>query len=216
MIKKLFALSAAIALLGATPALAQLPGVEVEPYLGVYIPFLDLVDEEVDVGGVPFDFAAGQKTALALGGRVTVWLAGPVGIEGNFLYAFSDVEVSADAAAEDESANVWAADARLILKFGVPLAPISFHVNGGIAYIAHGGDAFENVTDGDSSIGGVVGAGLRVKLPGIVGIRFDAQSYIYSTELSVDDPDLGGVVTFDSVFLADVVASAGLVISIGP
>ncbi len=72
------------------------------------------------------------------------------------------------------------------------------------------------MTDGDSSIGGVVGAGLRVKLPGIVGIRFDAQSYIYSTELSVDDPDLGGVVTFDSVFLADVVASAGLVISIGP
>ncbi len=212
MMRRLFGVTAALALLGATPALAQLPGIEVEPYLGVFVPVLDLVDD-TQLG---FDVSASQKEALAFGGRITVWLPGPLGVEGNFVYALSDVEETVDGAAEDVDANAWAVDGRLILKFGVPLAPISFHVNGGVALIDHGGDAYEGVTDGDSSIGGVVGAGLRVKLPGLLGIRLDAQSYLYSAELTVDNPDLGGEVTFGSQFQADVVLSAGLVISLTP
>lgn len=212
MMRRLFGVGAALALLGATPAMAQLPGIEVEPYLGVFVPVLDLVDD-TQLG---FDVSAAQKEALAFGGRITVWLPGPLGVEGNFFYALSDVEQTVDGAGEDIDANTWAVDGRLIFKFGVPLAPISFHVNGGIALIDHGGDAYEDVTDGDSSIGGVVGAGMRVKLPGLLGIRLDAQSYLYSSEITVDDPDFGGEVTFGSQFQADIVVSAGLVISLTP
>lgn len=212
MMRRLFGVGAALALLGATPAMAQVPGIEVEPYLGVFVPVLDLVDDTQN----GLDVIAAQKEALAVGGRITVWLPGPLGIEGNFVYALSDVEQTVDGAGGDVDANAWAIDGRLIFKFGVPLAPISFHVNGGIALIDHGGDAYEDVTDGDSSIGGVVGTGLRVKLPGLLGIRLDAQSYLYSAELTVDDPDLGGEVTFGSQFQADIVVSAGLVISLTP
>lgn len=216
MMRRLFGVAAAFALLGATPALAQLPGVEVEPYLGVYVPPLDLADDRVDIDGFPSDVGWSQKEALAFGGRITVWLPGPLGIEGNFVYALSDVEQSIADSARDFDANAWALDGRLILKFGVPLAPISFHVNGGIALIDHGGDGYDVVTDGDSSVGGVVGAGLRVKLPGLLGVRLDAQSYLYSAELTVDDPDFGGEVTFGNQFQADIVLSAGLVISLTP
>lgn len=216
MIRKLLGVAAAFAFLGATPGLAQLPGVEFEPYLGVFVPVLDLVDDEIDVVGGTSAVTASQKSALAFGGRLTVWLPGPLGVEGNFVYALSDVEQTFDGAAEDVDANAWALDGRLILQFGVPLAPISFHVNGGVALIDHGGDAYESVTDGDSSIGGVVGAGLRVKLPGLLGIRLDAQSYIYSSEITIDDPDFGGEVMLGSQFQADVVLSAGLVISLTP
>ncbi len=212
MMRRLFGIGAAMAFLGATPALAQLPGIEVEPYLGVFVPVLDLVDD----AQLGFDVSASQKEALALGGRVTVWLPGPLGFEGNFVYALSDVEQSIGGAAEDVDANVWALDGRVVLKFGVPLAPISFHVNGGIALIDHGGDAYDIVTDGDSSVGGVVGAGLRVKLPGLLGIRLDAQSYLYSAEITADDPLFGGERTFGSQFQADIVVSAGLVISLTP
>ncbi len=212
MMRRLFGVGAALALLGATPALAQLPGIEVEPYLGVYYPVLDLVDD-TQAG---FDVVASHKEALAFGGRITVWLPGPLGVEGNFVYALSDVEQTVDGAGGDIDANAFALDARVIFKFGVPLAPVSFHVNGGIALIDRGGDAYEDVTDGDSSIGGVVGTGLRVKLPGLLGIRLDAQSYLYSSEITVDDPDFGGEVTFGSQFQADIVISAGLVISLTP
>ncbi len=216
MIRKLFGLVLVFAFAGAAPAMAQLPGLEFEPYLGVYLPVQDVIDQTVAVPGLGDTKIVGsQKEALALGGRLSLWLGG-IGVEGNVMYAFSDAEATTGTEVSDTSAYVWTADARLAFRFGVPLAPVSFHINGGVAMIGRGGDAYDALNaDGKTDIGGVIGAGARVKLPGIFGIRVDGNALLYSAQITVDDDELGQV-EFDSKLQADVILTAGLVFGIGP
>ena len=214
MTKQWCGLVVALALFGALPATAPAQSIEVEPYLGAYVPTTNLISQTLE--GVPLvgtaDFTARQQEALALGARATVWLT-TFGVEGNFYYAFSDGEVAVDEIPAEESAGVWAADARVIVNL-LP-GPLGLHVNGGVALIGRTGDAYAEVTSGKTNVGGVAGAGITFKLPGMFGIRADVDGYFYSNEMTMDDPDLGSI-TFDSAFQADVVASAGLVISLGP
>lgn len=194
MLKRLCGIVAGLAVMGATPALAQVPGVgfEFEPYGGAYVPTTDLVKET--------DFTRKHKEGLALGGRVTVVIPGPLAIEGNFMYAFSDVED--DPASAETGANVYALSALLQFTFGLPAAPVSFHVGAGPAYVMRGGDAYDGIDD-KNDIGGVADVGLKVGLPGIFKIRVDAEGYFYQAAI-------GGA---DSQFQTDLVVSAGLVIS---
>ncbi len=205
MTKKLFGLVTVFALVGTSPATAQIP-IEIEPYVGVYIPFADIVSQTV----IDADIVSKQKEALAVGGRLGVGL-GLLAIEGNFMYAFSDGELTADGDTESQSAGVWAADARLLLKL-LP-GPIGLHLSGGIAFIGRSGDFYSDITDGKTNLGGAIGAGIRVKLPGILAIRGDADMYLYSSELTADIPDVGEV-KLDSQFQSDLVLSAGLVFSL--
>ena len=91
--------------------------------------------------------------------------------------------------------------------------PIGIHVDGGVAWIGRGGDAYNQITEGKSDVGGVVGAGLRLKLPGLFGIRADADAYLYEAQFTVDAD--GTPVTADKQFQVDLVLSAGLAIGLG-
>ena len=210
MKRMVFGVALAFVFAGATPAMAQLPRFEIEPYAGAYIPLTNLISEEILLD----ELTAKQKTSLAIGGRLTAWLTGPVGLEGNFMYAFSDAESSDGTETSDTTAHVYAADARLVFRIGVPVAPVSFHINGGIALIGRGGDAYEEVTQGKTDVGGVVGLGTRIKLPGMFAIRVDADGFVYQSELTIQDEDLGEF-TFDKQWQADLVLSAGVAFGFG-
>jgi hypothetical protein len=194
MLKRLFGIVAVLAVLSATPGLAQVPsiGFEFGPYGGAYVPTTDLVDET--------GFTRKHKTGIALGARASVVIPGPFSVEGNFMYAFSDVE---DTPADPvDGANVYAVSGLLRLGFSLPASPVSFHVGAGAAYIMRGGDAYEGVED-KNDIGGIAGVGMKAGLPGIFKIRVDAEGLFYSAAV-------GGA---DSQFQIDIVVSAGLVIS---
>ena len=92
-----------VALIGMTvaaagPACAQGRGVELTPYVGIYVPLANVIDErttqEMDGVIVGTETQAGHKTGLALGGRLTVWLSERIGAQGSFNYAFSDLGAS--------------------------------------------------------------------------------------------------------------------------
>ena len=51
----------------------------------------------------------------------------------------------------------------------------------------------------------VVGAGVRIKLPGILAIRGDVDGYMYQAEIG----------TAEKQFQADVIASVGLIFALG-
>ena len=197
MLKKLCGLAVVVAQLGAAPALAQVPGsFELEPYVGVYVPTQALVSDAV------LGVKLSQKEGLVVGGRIGYWIT-VIGIEGNFRYAFSDAEADDSGTVTQESAAVWSADARLIWQL-LP-GPIGIHINGGVAVIGFSGDAYADLDDGKTNIGGVVGAGVRIKLPGIFAIRGDVDGYMYQAELG----------TAEKQFQADVIASAGLIFALG-
>jgi hypothetical protein len=198
MVKRLSGIIAVLTMLSATRAIAQVPGIgfEFEPYGGAYIPTKDLVSET--------DFVRKHSTGLALGARATVVIPGPLAVEGNFMYAFSDVEDTP--AGTETGANVYAISGLLRFNFSLPAAPVSFHVGAGAAYILRGGDAYEGVDD-KNDIGGIAGVGMKVSLPGIFKVRADVEGYFYKAALSEGGDQA------DSQFQADIVLSAGLVMS---
>ncbi|MEE8550953.1 MAG: hypothetical protein V3T08_06825, partial [Gemmatimonadota bacterium] len=112
-------------LVGAGPALAQAPQFELVPYVGAFVPLGDLSDQPLDSGGMTVK----QSASLAFGGRAVLWLAGPVGVEGSLLYAPSEAETAVAGVTRD--AYVWAGAGRLLLKLGVPGAPVHFLLDGG-------------------------------------------------------------------------------------
>jgi hypothetical protein len=188
-------------------AAAQRPGIQIEPYVGIFVPLADLIDEERT--GVRF--VASQEEAFALGGRAMLALGGAMGVEGNFLYAWSDVDtVSAGTGSASEQAYTWAADLRLHLTL-LP-GPVALHLTGGAALVGHGGDAWQDVVDGDWNVAGAGGLGLKLGLGGFV-LRGEADVYVYSAELTVRNQQ-GQDVTFGSEVQADLVFSAGLVLSL--
>jgi hypothetical protein len=211
MTKNLCGLTLLVALVSATPALAQLPSIDFTAYGGVYVPLNDVVEEQV----LGVDFTGKHENALAIGGRLTLGLPGPLGVEGAVNYALSDVEVDSAGATVKESANVLAVSGRLVFEFGLPAAPLTFFLNGGVAYISRGGDFYEGVKD-KSNVGGVAGVGLKLGLPGLVAIRLDAEDYIYSAKPMLVDPVGNPIELADSQLQNDIIVSVGLVFSIGP
>lgn len=194
--RRLWGLGLAVAVLSVVPstAAAQL---ELDGYLGAYIPLNNLVAVE---GVNP---AAQQKTALAVGARATVWLA-VLGIEATFMYAASDRESDESGVMVDTSAEIWAASARLALKLGLPVVPITFYFNGGPALIGRGGKAYEDAED-KTDIGGVLGGAVLLGR-GKIRLRGDVEAYLYS----FTEPGI----SIDSQFQTDIVVSAGLVLAL--
>ena len=199
MVRKLVGLALALALTGTIPAAALGQGITIEPYVGIYVPGTDLVDDP------DLDITARQKEGLALGGRLGLG-AGLIGLEGNFVYVISDGELQEGGLEASESAGVWIGDARVRLNL-LP-GPIGLHATGGIALIGRTGDAYDDVQEGKTDVGGALGLGARIGL-GSVAIRGDIDGYIYSAALTAND------IEFESQTQVDFVLSAGLQISLG-
>jgi hypothetical protein len=189
-----------VLVVGATPAQAQF---FVEPYGGVYIPTMDLIDQDF----LGETIKGSQKTSFALGGRLGFGF-GAFGVEGNVLYALSKTEATIDGTpVPDEDAAVWTVDGRLAWKI-LPVGPVGIHLTGGVALVNFTGDAYEDI-GGTSNLGGVLGGGVTFKLPGMLSIRGDLDGFFYQAKF-----EQGGQET-DSAWQVDVVASAGLVITFG-
>ncbi len=213
MSSKSVRLSLFVLLAWAPPAFAQDADFEFVPVLGVYSPLTTLR------GIVPADSGTTtvrltQQAGPAFGARGTFWLAGPVGLEGSFLYALSDAQVTLGSSAQTQNAHVWLASGRLVLAFGAQGGPIAFHVNGGLALIGRGGAAYDNVNS-TTDLGGVIGAGASFHLNDRFSIRLDAEDYVYDLDATLEDPAAGNSLLLRR-FQSDLVLSAGLSFAVGP
>lgn len=205
MFKKLFGFYLVTVVALASPAEAQIPGsFDITVYGGAYLPTQKIIDQNITGEG---QVTAKQKEGYGAGARLTFWLAA-LGVEGNVAYLWTDAEVTDDTGTESQSANVWVADARAIWSL-LP-GPIGVHLDGGIALIGRSGDAYQGVSEGKTNVGGVLGAGLRFKLPGLLSIRADADAYLYEAKLT-DDTGFQS----EGKFQADILISLGLVFGLG-
>ena len=192
-----------VALIGMTvaaagPACAQGRGVELTPYVGIYVPLANVIDErttqEMDGVIVGTETQAGHKTGLALGGRLTVWLSERIGAQGSFNYAFSDLGAS--------GAHVWTAAGRLVYRLAQPNPQFSLELSGGPAIVGRGG-AFYDLVESTTDVGGVLGVGGRIQVGG-VALHLDLEDYLYSVQLEIPE--------VDSQFQNDLVFSVGVAI----
>lgn len=192
---------------------------DVVPYVGLYVPTASMVSG--DSFAIP---PVTQQTTFALGARVTVWLPSGLSIESTFGYAPSSVN---SAATYDccNAAHVFIASNRVLVAVVVS-EPVLLRLGGGLGLVAHGGRAYIH-TAGATSLAGVMGGGLAIKLyESRLTLRFDAEDYVFKPHLSpepgCDRSGYTGVcghimrlTGYRSPLQNDLVLSAGLALSPG-
>ena len=222
MIRRAFPAALVILLAGAGSGAAQGIQVDLVPYAGLYVAATSLAEFTVTDPDVAIK--VGQEPALLLGGRVDLWLARDFGIEGTFGYALSNAKLEAEDASgttnlcdepdQECSAYVWIAGASAIYRFLYPEgASYSIYMSAGLSLIGRGGDFWSDV-DGTTDFGGTFGVGFTQDFSKQVGLRVNAEYYIYSFQLKATDEDLGNIET-DSKLQSDLVLSAALAIHLG-
>jgi len=215
------------ALLGAAGSVLPVAGqarLEVAPYVGLYWP--------TSVLGSDSGRTVKQQTSVIKGARVTLWLSGPLGIEGtigyapsslfsNFLYFYGPVY----------PAHVLTASAKAVLRLTPQGARATLHVAGGVSLVDHGGDAYPptDYSGPTTFYGGIASVGGVIKLARWVGLRFDAEDFVYAAHLgpctrsgpgrgSVCDVygENAGISTAGSTLQNDLVLSVGIVLACCP
>jgi hypothetical protein len=152
--------------------------------VGVYLPNGRLPAERPPVyncpKGVPCPYyeyptpgSPEQHSAVAFGGRVTAWVAKRVAVEGSLLYSPSSVTGSTSG----QSSTMIASDVRVLV--GTRGRDAWAYLLAGPAFVARFGDAYASAT-GSGRLGGVVGLGADLRVGRSLGIRAEAEQYLYS------------------------------------
>ena len=195
-----FSIASAMALvLTAAPLTAQ--RITLAPNIGVYIPTAELVKA---AEGEEFK----QEISLLVGGRLGIGFGQRIGLAFTADYSPSELRFNAGGPEERTPGNVLSGSGRLTVSV-LPLAsPVVFMLNGGASMVRRSGEAFEDQVD-RTSIGGVAGATLGLRLGSLLSFYVHADDFIYNAEFS------GPTVT-EQVLQHDVHLSFGLGVPIGP
>lgn len=187
------ALAAAAEVTLAHPTSAQThPRFEIAPALGVYLPSRQLplgptpaicVEDE---NGQCRTFFLEQSGAVAVGGRVTVWLNNRGAVEGLFWYSPSGVTgfVVED---YEGAGNVVMASLRFVASLAPRARTMSVLLMGGPAVIHHSGDYYSDLR-GATSFAGVLGIGLDIHPGRRFSFRAEVEDYVYSAQLASGIP----------------------------
>lgn len=197
---------AAFAIIGA-PTLARAQAdVEVIPYFATYYPLSSLgFNNEPDQ-----DITVKQGSAPMAGARVRVRITDLFSIEGSVAYGSSPITGLSDDPEFGEigfalSGNILIANGRLIYR----LPRSNLYLLGGAGLVQRGGDFWDLAEDAEkTSIGGVIGAGVRAAVTPRFALDVAVEANLYSV-----DPDGEGT-DFDSKFQQDFLVIIGVPIPI--
>lgn len=191
-------------LLWAAPAAAQ--KLELTPWVGVYVPATDLVEQQA---GVPAPVSV--ESSLAFGANLALRLPMGVALEGQLGYAPAEIEFGDPAQTED--LKVLFAAANIQWRFGPPLIPVKPYLTGGVGVVRWQSDAFSanEAEKSTSTFAGNVGAGAYINLGPMLSLRADGRAYITTFSAQDFDPATADESKFQSHFLA----SAGIVLGFG-
>ena len=199
-----FLLSTSALMLTLTLPCAAQSGVEFAPIVGYYRPMQDLVAAPPAFPGLA------EQQAVAVGGRLTVWLTRSLGVEAAFAYTDGSIsgpwKVCFNGFATFQmpyyefpspggqcpgvnygplgsfSASEWAriADLQLLFRFPIQSPTAQLSVGAGPAYVSHDGWATT------SSPGAVVSAGMRMRITGTpLIIYLSAEDFLYTARYTV-------------------------------
>ncbi|HEX4628470.1 MAG TPA: outer membrane beta-barrel protein [Gemmatimonadales bacterium] len=199
----------------AVAALLGLPSVggaqskfEVVPFLGLYIPTANVV-EQVNAS-CACQVSTRQKTNIDVGARLAMWISDRLSLEGSIGYSPSGVTTTAALYGRaDTSARVTTASARVLAALGPRTLNRYVFVSGGIGLVVRGGDAWTGAS-GRTRFGGTLGVGMRFEVAPPLAVRAELDDWLYSAQFSsASTPQT------QSKFQSDLVLSLGLAVPIG-
>ena len=210
----------------AAPSAAQ-GRVEVTPFAGVYVPAAHVIDISAFCPGGPCGEVLKQEIAPLFGARVTAWVHERLALDLSFTYSRTGVtrhgllaeispSVMVGPTATDISgtANIRTGSARVLIGLTPRSERASFYVAAGLAFVAHGGEAYSRVI-GNTGWGPVIGAVGRWQLAPPLALRVEVADYVYKfSGTAVTSPpaySLGVVAgDYSSSLQHDLVLSLGL------
>ncbi len=172
--------------------------VELSLHGGLYTPLADIVVTEFGGFGsiAPKELGRRQRAAVAVGGRLTVWLSRRLGLEAAALFTPSNLtrDLPFGPPVETET-SITLATARAVWRPGDPARPVTYHLLAGLGFVARSGPAFEireialqglsRHIAGATDPALVLGAGLRARLSPRIDFRIDVEDYAYWPDLAI-------------------------------
>jgi hypothetical protein len=191
------------------PAHAQYVA-EFTPFFTSFYPLQEIKFDET---GSTTDVRLKQKTAPALGGRLTFWLSNTIGIEGAGAFIWSSPAFSA----EDESAGaevslpgtIFTGTGRIVVR----PARTNLYLLAGGGVVSRAGEAWEGPDTKKTAIAGVAGFGARANVTPKFALNVTVEGTFYS--LDPDGSDDDGGTFFQPSFQTDITVSIGIPIGFG-
>ncbi len=183
--------AATIGIMG-TVALCSGQSVEFTPYVGVYAPTSNVIDESgafcsaIGRGGngpITCGTTVRQRTTLAVGARVTAWPSKRFGVDLAWGYAMSGVRGMTynESGPRDTSANVTTVTARLLISVIPHDSKSWLYLTAGPALIVHSGAAYTDFNR-TTAWGPAVGVAARFHILRSLVLRADVQDYLYTAD----------------------------------
>jgi hypothetical protein len=159
---------------GARSARAQ-GTVSITPYAGIFVPTKNTFSS---LGN-----SIKRDNSFIGGGRLTFWGKGLFGAEFVAGYTPARIKVAGATINATRNSKVVVASLKLMVGVSPAVSGLGFFVGAGPAFIRRGEDILHS-NQSQSDFGAAVGAGIRIPLGGTIGVRFDAEDYMYGGNFS--------------------------------
>jgi len=159
---------------GARSARAQ-GSMSITPYAGIFVPTSNSFSS---LGN-----SIKRNNSFIGGGRFTFWGKSLLGIELVAGYAPARIKVAGATINANRTSKVVVAGLKLMLGVSPASSGLGFYVGAGPAFIRRGEDVLHS-NRSQTDFGAVVGAGIRLPLGDMLGVRFDAEDYMYGGNFS--------------------------------
>jgi hypothetical protein len=192
--------------------------IEFTPFFASFYAISPFAKDLVDAGGGKFNDKL--SNAPAIGARLGFGLSRSIGIEGSFTYAWTGFQagVGKDNTGTITSVGEFVNGNAIMASGRVTLHPRRSNFRGilGVGYQKRGGDAWDEALAGlpagtydKTSIGGIVGFGVRANVTPTLAFDIDVEAFLYS-----NDADGSSNTSFEKKFQQDVTVAVGVPIKL--
>ena len=117
------------------------------------------------------------RSGFTGGARLTYWGTQTLGVEAVAGLTPAKVDVAGATVNETRSLNIFAAGVKLMVGLSPSMSPVRFHIGAGPAIVRRRNDVTS--PSNKTNLGGVFGAGFRFPINTTLGVRLDAEAYVY-------------------------------------
>jgi hypothetical protein len=135
-----------------------------------------------------------RPNSFAGGARLTFWGTNILGVEAVAGLTPAKVDVAGATVNETRSLNIFAAGVKLMVGLSPSMSPVGFHIGAGPAIVRRGNDVVSQ-SNSKTNLGGVFGAGFRFPINATLGIRLDAEAYIYKGTIGGEEKTRNNLIT---------------------
>lgn len=204
----------------ATPLAAAAQKLELTPFFASHYSIAPYMNEKFDIGGSQGVETVKEKTGKgpALGARLTYWLRPTFGLEIEGVYSGADQEdlfpdrkpaTTGERTGEIYAANVVMMSGRVVYR---PRRS-NLHLFAGLSSLTFGGDVYDYTPYGYtnlSTIGGVVGFGVRAQATRSLSFDLAIEAYLHN----LDRGDGPWPTPLEGVFQQEVLVTVGVPIKL--